>query len=572
MYLSGEGKLYTAAETWSIIFLARDMEEAKLTKLEQQLWSASDNYKISILNNLSSYCRTKFPEKALDYAVKAKDLSEKFGDEKNNIDALNHIAFINATATNDIRSSRENAKQALIKAKKAQYKKGTADAHLSLAIVYTKTGDHLKALKCLLKSLDRYSELDDRIGIARTYNRLGISYQSMGNLEKSIEYFTKSKEFYEDIGDVNSIADELNNIALIYGKKGEYIRALETFGSAKILYERSGNSTANVTLNTAEIYESMGEYDKAEDLLKEALEIAEENRDRYRIAAINLHRSLLRQRTGSTLPVLSGLETALTLAIRLENKVLEKEIYQAFSQYYEGKDEYKKTLHYYKKSTQMELREKESIIQSIMAIKSNPVSDENELYRVRNNELIQINRKLKQSNEKIRCRAEKYRSMARIDFLTDLYNRRHLDTVLEREWQRSLRYGHPLSVAIIDVDYFKRVNDNFNHQIGDVVLKSISCLLQQKIRASDIIGRYGGEEFLIIFTDTVITGAAKACEKMRKSVEQYNWEEISPELKITISAGISSRGPETETPEDLVLKADQNMYKAKDKGRNRVIQ
>lgn len=552
--------------------LSPDMEEAKLAKLEEQLWSASDNYKISILNNLSSYCRTKFPEKALEYAVKAKELAEKYGDKKNNIDALNHIAFINATTTNDIRSSRENAKQALFKAKKEKYKKGTADAHLSLAIVYTKTGDHLKALKYLLKSLDKYSELDDRIGIARTYNRLGIAYQSMGSLEKSIEYFTKSKEFYEDIGDVNSIADELNNIALIYGKKGEHVRALETFGNAKILYERSGNSTANVLLNTAEIHESIGDYDKAEELLKEALDIAEANRDRYRIAAVNLHRSLLRQRTASNLPILPGLEKALTLAIRLENKDLEKEVYQAFSQYYEAKEDYKKALHYYKKSSQMELREKESIIQSTMAIKTNPVSDENELYRLRNNELIKINRKLKQSNEKIRYRAEKFRSMARIDFLTDLYNRRHLDTVLEREWQRSLRYGHPLSVAIIDVDYFKRVNDKFNHQIGDVVLKSISCLLQKNTRTSDIIGRYGGEEFLIIFTDTTIDGAAKACEKMRRSVEKYNWEEISPELGITISAGISSRGPEMETHEDLVLKADQNMYKAKDKGRNRVIQ
>jgi len=547
------------------------MEETKLVQLEEQLWSANDAYKISILNNLASYCRTKYPGKALSYALKAQELSEKFTDLKNNSDSLNIIAYIYATSINDIGKAREYADRALETSRKIKYRKGRAASYLTKTIVYTKVGNHLKALKGLSKSLNIYSDLDDRIGIARVYNRLGISYQALGNIEKSFDYFTKAKEFFEEIGDTHSIAEELNNLGLLFTQQGEIEKAFCLFNQAKTLFEDSGSSIATVLLNISKIHKLREEYTEAKKIIHQVLALATENNDQYIIASANLRIGILNKKIGVNESSLPYYQKALKIASELKNRDLEKEICLTISQFFEEKNDFKKALEYHKRNYNLEKKEKDSIILSTMSFSGNVTSKESEIYRVRNRELLKINAKLKRSNKKIRYRAEKCRKMSRIDFLTNLFNRQHLDTVLEREWNRAVRYGHPLSVAMVDVDLFKRVNDNYNHHVGDIVLKSISSILQENIRTCDIIGRYGGEEFLAIFPDTSIEGAKVACEKMRGAVESFSWDSICPQLKITISIGICSRGPAMEKAQDIVLKADQNMYQAKNSGRNKVI-
>ncbi len=158
---------------------------------------------------------------------------------------------------------------------------------------------------------------------------------------------------------------------------------------------------------------------------------------------------------------------------------------------------------------------------------------------------------------------------AREDGLTGLYNRRFLEERMAEEFSRCKRFGRTLSIAMADIDYFKRVNDSFSHQIGDQVLKTMARLFRQSLRGIDVISRYGGEEFLIIFPETPASGAAAVCEKLRLAVECQDWTVLHPELAVTISIGVTD-DLSVENYEKMIVAADTRLYQAKHAGRNRV--
>ncbi|MGE4382040.1 MAG: GGDEF domain-containing protein [Arcobacter sp.] len=157
--------------------------------------------------------------------------------------------------------------------------------------------------------------------------------------------------------------------------------------------------------------------------------------------------------------------------------------------------------------------------------------------------------------------------MASIDKLTNIYNRRMIDDFLKQEVEIEKRHSNGLSVILIDIDHFKDVNDTYGHQMGDIVLSKIAELITINSRKSDIQGRYGGEEFIIICPQTTCNQALILAEKIRVSIEDFTFEQIG---KKTISLGISSF-EENDAEEDLVKKADIALYEAKNTGRNKVI-
>jgi len=158
----------------------------------------------------------------------------------------------------------------------------------------------------------------------------------------------------------------------------------------------------------------------------------------------------------------------------------------------------------------------------------------------------------------------------RRDPLTALANRRYLDETLYRELQRAKRFGHTLTIAMCDLDHFKRVNDNLGHGLGDQVLQTIASILQTELRATDFAARYGGEEFVIIFPETSVPDAVSACEKLRALIEGYAWERVSPGLEVTMSFGLATLSDPHETAAQLLAGADRALYRAKRSGRNRV--
>lgn len=155
------------------------------------------------------------------------------------------------------------------------------------------------------------------------------------------------------------------------------------------------------------------------------------------------------------------------------------------------------------------------------------------------------------------------------DSLTELYNHKFFQKRLREEIERSLRYHHPLSLLMIDIDNFKLINDRYGHQAGDQALKSVADILKFNMRLVDITARYGGEEFAIILPETPLEGARIAAERLRRVVENSVKVE---KTKVTISIGIAScdKLNTALTPEQLIKQADEQLYRAKYEGRNRV--
>ncbi len=162
------------------------------------------------------------------------------------------------------------------------------------------------------------------------------------------------------------------------------------------------------------------------------------------------------------------------------------------------------------------------------------------------------------------------------DHLIGIYNRRYLDRKIAEELPRVSRYGLPLSMLLLDIDHFKAVNDTYGHQVGDQTLKGLGNLLFKKVRDTDIIARYGGEEIAILAPQTPVSEAGALAERLRQAVEKsvmvpVDEEEKRPPVSITVSIGVTGFDRQVTDHRILVERADKALYKAKREGRNRVI-
>lgn len=172
----------------------------------------------------------------------------------------------------------------------------------------------------------------------------------------------------------------------------------------------------------------------------------------------------------------------------------------------------------------------------------------------------------------VREYSERLRELSITDALTGLFNQREFRSRFEKEWERSTRYGNNLSFLMIDIDFFKKFNDEFGHQKGDEVLKTVAAVIKENIRTSDTAFRYGGEEFSVILPQTNLEKAETAAEKLRSAIERLEpfTSEAGKQRKITISVGVSCFPECTDSREELIKLADGALYKAKETGRNRV--
>ncbi len=171
--------------------------------------------------------------------------------------------------------------------------------------------------------------------------------------------------------------------------------------------------------------------------------------------------------------------------------------------------------------------------------------------------------------ELVRERTHALQDLARRDSLTGISNRRHADEFITDQIEHARQTGAPLSIALLDIDHFKRINDRHLHATGDKVLQHLARVLTDNCRSTDLVGRYGGEEFLVCFPLLDLEGSRLASEKLRLLVEEQNWDSITPGLKVTVSLGVALWKPGMRT-EDLVNTADRKLYEAKSTGRNRV--
>ena len=163
---------------------------------------------------------------------------------------------------------------------------------------------------------------------------------------------------------------------------------------------------------------------------------------------------------------------------------------------------------------------------------------------------------------------QRVKQLAYLDGLTGIFNRRYFETRITEEIERARRYGNNMAAMIIDVDRFKSLNDDFGHLLGDEVLRQVSSLLAQQIRKTDVVCRYGGEEFVILLPQTTAEQALLVAEKLRRAVETWQFPGVS--RPVTISGGVSIFPDQGNTRDQLVQAADKALYVAKESGRNKM--
>jgi diguanylate cyclase (GGDEF)-like protein len=167
---------------------------------------------------------------------------------------------------------------------------------------------------------------------------------------------------------------------------------------------------------------------------------------------------------------------------------------------------------------------------------------------------------------------EANRRMAEVDGLTGVCNHRHFRTLLMREGERARQLGQPLALVMVDVDHFKRVNDNHGHPMGDAVLRHVAGVLARRVRRSDVVARYGGEEFAMLLPGSDAVAAARMAEELRAAIAAGSGHanDPAPPVGVTASFGVAAIPADAATETALVEAADAALYRAKRGGRNRV--
>jgi diguanylate cyclase (GGDEF)-like protein len=178
---------------------------------------------------------------------------------------------------------------------------------------------------------------------------------------------------------------------------------------------------------------------------------------------------------------------------------------------------------------------------------------------------------LEVANRELRKALAREQLMARTDGLTGLNNRRHFLEVAAHEWAVAQRYGLPLAMMLFDIDRFKLINDTAGHQMGDEILKRVARAASERLRAADVLGRYGGEEFIVLFPGSTAQQASVVAERIREAIAADGIGTRGARISATISVGLAEASSDQDTLEQLIRRADRALYDAKAKGRNCVV-
>ncbi len=184
---------------------------------------------------------------------------------------------------------------------------------------------------------------------------------------------------------------------------------------------------------------------------------------------------------------------------------------------------------------------------------------------------VKIHLELKYTRDELRKNLIELNKLATTDGLTGVLNRRHLFILAEQEFNRVCRYGNSFSVFILDVDYFKMINDTYGHTVGDETLKAIAQTTQSLLRNVDLFGRFGGEEFVGFLPETNSEDAFKVAERIRQTIANLNLEIDNNILRITVSIGLATYASTDPDIDEMLKRADLALYEAKRRGRNQVL-
>jgi len=517
----------------------------------------------------------------------------------------------------------EKAEKALRLAITYKSKADQAQAYFFMALACRVMSDYVNGLSSALKSLDLFEFIDNQLGIMKVRNIIGIIYFYYGDYASALENFTIALNLSKEVNDPNMYSSVVNNIGEVYREAKEYEKALTYYTDAlemtmkHIQDPQLELNAASIYLNIGEIYFLKKNYVKSLEHIQKSHELAIKHNniiligetetklgramiqaEKYQLAEQHYHIAqekyneidnkffkielLINQAELCEIldkNPLGYLQEALKDAVELQLDSKISLIYKILSDYYEKADEYKEALKYYKFFSMKEKEIEASNLSQkleILLLELEHSKDRRDHRQIREvtrklrKDVIYINKEL----EEIKNKNIKLMKDSMLDELTKTYNRRgiyhHYSEFLVRNDGNTSKL---VAVYMIDIDYFKAYNDSLGHIQGDVCLKKVAEVLK-KIPCKDyFVGRFGGEEFVVIAKIKSLDKAKALAEYMRKRVEtlklEYNLDGEKRFLTISIGAYVVDNH-DSEVLQ-IIDQADQALYEAKEQGRNRVV-
>jgi diguanylate cyclase (GGDEF)-like protein len=454
----------------------------------------------------------------------------------------------------------------------------------SISFVHDTLGDVSRALDYQFRAL----EIDERTGNtasrAATLRTIGLVYSKSGDYRAGLEFYRESLALCTGDNDAIERGKTLNNIGINLKNLGEFRESLAALTQAHALFESLGLPLLQcATLNNLGlVQEKLGDISTAERTLHDALAQSEATGYRQGVAHANLGLGRLCAAQSRHEEARQRLHAALDDSERHRIKLTCYECHEALADFYESIGDTAAALRHHRLFHQFEREvQSEAATNKLRAFQIQyqvaAAKREAELQRERqavlanaNAELESLNISLTEANLQKTMLLDQLERQTHEDALTGLANRRRLDQRLNDEFALALRHGRSLAVAIADLDDFKTVNDRFSHAVGDAALRALARLLASQVRHTDLVARFGGEEFVLVLVQTDAEAAMRVCEKLRQAVEEHAWQAIQPGLALTLSIGVCA---DTSMPshERMLAMADRNLYLAKAGGRNRVV-
>ena len=549
--------LLLLASCLNILYASSGIDE-----LEKKLKIVVAEEKIKVLNELSEAYWYIQPEKSIDYGERAVKLAQQLKDANQEDRAYNSIATAYAILR-EYEKSIEYWQKSLNTCEKSGDVPGIIADIEKIAEVYSNWNEFEKSIEYYSKALKIYEFRKDKEGIARSLNNLGKVYKDAGKYDAALEYFLRALKFEEENVRV-MMRDDYLHYSEVYSAIGKEEKALEYYK----LY-----TTMRDTIESEKRFQKISDMQKRyeEEKQQRMIELLQKDKE---IRELELRQLLLEKEKKEKEYEAEKRQRQIEMLSK-EKIIRELELKQ--TQY--EKDNIKKKIETFQKDKEikeLELSKKEIelskqkavqryyfLIGGLIMLFGGISLNQARSLRKANKQLETVNDDLEKANVKLEL-------IAKTDPLTNLSNRRDMIEKIEHEQKRFGRNGKPFVLVMSDIDNFKSVNDRYGHDGGDFILESIAKLMQSVVRKQDVVGRWGGEEFLILLPETNLEGGRALAEKIRKNIAITPYVFSEKKIPLTMTFGVSVYNK----PMDLdicVKKADEALYKGKKRGKNCVI-
>ncbi|WP_273429447.1 diguanylate cyclase [Chitinibacter tainanensis] len=420
------------------------------------------------------------------------------------------------------------------------------------------------------KALQAAQPFDDRECFVQCFLGVGNLYFQHEHFNEALYYQSQAVDWAELSADADLQAQSQLHLAATLIKCQQFDLAEQLLFRTEDQLQLPARLSwlAEVNHYLGQLYQARGDDLRAEVFFQAAHDINQHTAYHWGQTQSLLSLGRLKIQQGASDAAEHLLTQALALAETHESNQQRLQIHRELSALYEQRGDFiRATMHHigYHEHYQQQIRQHTR--QNLAALSSRRLRQAEIKLRLLRSEL-EI-RQLRQQRHQEQERLERLETAAYRDALTGVYNRRALDEQLPQLIQQLAEQNLPLCLLMIDFDHFKQVNDHYSHQIGDVVLQTGMQLLQGMIRDTDILARFGGEEFVLALPKIHAGQAMQIAERMRRKIADYPWNEVTAGLKVTISLGCAQWHPGMR-PAELIQHADLGLYAAKNGGRNRV--